>query len=55
MSEMLDHDEIMSFGKHKGKRWGDVPEYYWKWFLGQKWCEEHPLMVNYANAVVEDT
>lgn len=47
----LDDDARMPFGKHKGKRLGEVPDGYWIWFLGQDWCDDHPDLVDYANHV----
>ena len=26
---------------------------YWRWFLGQHWCDEWPDLVEYANLVEE--
>jgi uncharacterized protein (DUF3820 family) len=39
----------MPWGKYKGKRLGDVPDDYWRWFLDQDWCDEWPGLVEYAN------
>ena len=47
----LDDDSIMYFGKWAGKRLGDVPDYYWRWFLSQEWCDDHPKLVEYANII----
>jgi hypothetical protein len=27
----------------------DVPDEYWKWFLGTEWCDKYPDLVEYAN------
>ena len=50
----LHDDSTMPFGKYKGSRLGDVPDSYWRWFIGQDWCDEWPDLVTYANLVVED-
>jgi hypothetical protein len=33
--DMSAHDNLLHFGKHKGKRLGDVPKSYLEWMLGQ--------------------
>lgn len=50
----LDDDSPMPFGTHKGKRLGDVPDHYFRWFLGQDWCDQWPDLVSYANHVIEE-
>lgn len=50
----LSDDDLMPFGKHKGQRLGQVPDSYWRWFLQQDWCNEHPRLVEYANLIEED-
>lgn len=50
----LHDDTPMPFGKHKGKRLGDVPDHYWRWFLGQDWCDEYPDLVEYANVICDE-
>lgn len=50
----LHDDSLMSFGVHKGKRLGDVPDSYWRWFLRQDWCDQWPDLVQYANHVSEE-
>jgi uncharacterized protein (DUF3820 family) len=45
----LDDDSIMPFGKHKGKRLGEIPDSYFRWFLQQDWCDQWPDLVEYAN------
>lgn len=47
-------DDKMPFGKHKGERLGDVPDSYWRWFLGQQFCDNYPDLVQYANLVDDD-
>lgn len=54
MSTNLHDDSIMPFGKYKGKKLGEVPDSYWKWFLAQDWCDEWPDLVEYANLVMDD-
>ena len=44
----------MPFGKYQGEQLGDVPDWYWSWFLKQDWCDEWPALVEYANLIVED-
>ena len=51
---VLDDDSRMPFGTHKGKRLGDVPDHYWRWFLVQDWCDDYLELVEYANTVVEE-
>ena len=53
MGTKLTDDSIMPFGKHKGSRLGDVPDSYWRWFLGQDWCDDWPELVEYANLCFE--
>jgi uncharacterized protein (DUF3820 family) len=50
----LHDDSPMPFGKHKGQRLGEVPDSYWRWFLRQEWCDEHPQLVDYANLVDDE-
>lgn len=50
----LSDDDRMPIGKHRSKRLGEVPDWYWRWFLDQPWCDEYPALVEYANHVVED-
>ena len=52
VSKMND-DSIMMFGTHTGKRLGDMPDHWFKWFLSQKWCDNYPDLVEYANKVIE--
>ncbi len=44
----------MYFGKWKGTRLGEVPDSYWRWFLGQEWCDDWPELVEYANVCIEE-
>ena len=50
----LDDDCKMLWGKHLGKRLGDVPDSYFRWFLQQDWCDEHPELVEYANQILDE-
>ena len=50
----LDDDSDMPFGTHQGKRLGDVPDHYWRWFLAQDWCDQWPDLVAYANHVIDE-
>lgn len=47
-----DFDTVMVFGKHKGKRLGDIPDFYWKWFVQQEWAPEWPGLFEFANTVL---
>lgn len=49
----LHDDSKMPFGKYKDKPLGDVPDSYWKWFLGQDFCDEYPKLVEYANLIFD--
>ncbi len=49
----LHDDDRMPFGKWKGSRLGEVPDSYWRWFLGQDWSGQYPDLVEYANLVDE--
>ena len=44
----------MWWGKHGGKRLGDIPDWWWKWFLDQDWCDRWPDLVEYANVITID-
>ena len=49
------HDDCpMPFGKHAGKRLGDVPDNYFRWFLAQDWCDQYPDLVAYANHILDE-
>jgi uncharacterized protein (DUF3820 family) len=47
-------DTIMPFGTHAGKTLGEIPDSYWLWFLNQKWCDDWPGLVKYANCCVKE-
>jgi len=49
----LTDDSRMPFGKYKGRRLGEVPDDYWRWFVAQDWCDEYPELVEYGNLVVD--
>ena len=49
----LSDDDPMPFGKWKGRRLGEVPDHYWRWFLQQEWSDEYPDLVEYGQ-IVED-
>lgn len=51
---VLTDDDTMPWGMHHGKRLGEVPDSYWRWFLDQDWCDDYPAMVEYANLCVEE-
>lgn len=44
----------MTMGKFRTERLGDVPDWYWRWFLDQPWCDKWPELVEYANNIVEE-
>lgn len=49
------HDSsVMQWGRFAGEKLGKIPDWYWKWFLDQYWCDRHPDLVKYANLVVDD-
>jgi len=50
----LHDDSRMPFGKWRLERLGNVPDYYWRWFLQQDWCDEWPELVEYANGVSDE-
>ena len=37
--------------KFNGYRLLDIPDWWWKWFLKQDWCDEWPDLVEYANVI----
>jgi uncharacterized protein (DUF3820 family) len=49
----LSDDSVMTFGKYRGQRLGDVPDHYLRWFLNQDWCDEYPQPVEYANQIID--
>ena len=50
----LTDEHRMSWGVHKFKKLGEIPDDYWHWFLDQKWCDKYPDLVEYANLTVDD-
>lgn len=50
----LNDDDRMPFGKWKGTKLGEVPDYYWKWFVKQEWANKHPDLLEYAKLVEEE-
>ena len=49
------HDDcVMPFGKWKGRRLGEVPDHYWKWFLTQEWAQKYPDLLAYAKYVEDE-
>lgn len=54
--DALTDDDILPFkkGQFAGERLGDIPDWWWRWFLSQSWCDEWPALVEYANHVIED-
>lgn len=50
----LHDDSLMTFGKHKGKKLGEIPDYYWLWFMEQDWAKKHPDLLAYAKLCKED-
>jgi len=51
----LHDDDLMPIGNHAGKRLGDVPDSYWRWFVDQPWSEEkYPALFDYGMVVVDD-
>ena len=48
MEVRMTDDETMTFGKHEGKRMGDVPDVYIQWFVEQRWRDTYPAMLDYA-------
>ena len=50
----MDDNSKMPFGKYKGTRLGDMPDWYWKWFLDQEWCDKWPDLAEYARLTEED-
>ena len=47
-------DDLMTFGKYKGFRLGEVPDSYFRWFLEQDWSSDFPELVQYAKLAEED-
>jgi len=51
---MLTDDSLMPFGAHEGKRFGDVHDSYWLWFLEQPWAASRGEMFEYAKSRVPE-
>ena len=47
----LNDDDVMTFGKWKGTRLGEVPDHYWRWFVRQEWASEWPDLLAYGQIV----
>lgn len=57
MTERKHDKSKMTFGIHKGKNLGEIPDSYWVWFVEQPWAQQHPDLVAYArccDALAED-
>jgi len=50
MSDDVNDNTTMNWGKHKGKRLGDVPADYLLWFAEQKWADTRPELLAYVNS-----
>lgn len=50
----LNDNDIMPFGKHKGKNLGTIPDSYWNWFLEQPWAKDYKDLLQYAQLVEKD-
>lgn len=48
---LTDSDLMPISSEFKGKPLRDVPDWWWKWFLRQLWCDKYPKLVQYANNV----
>jgi len=44
----MNGDDLMLFGKHRGRPLSKVPERYFHWLIQQEWLEHHPLLVLYV-------
>lgn len=52
MTNRLNDDDEMPIGKYRGKRLGEVPDHYWRWFRDQEWAaEKYPDLHAYAEVV----
>jgi len=40
-------DDLMTFGKHKGRHMIDVPADYLLWILGEPWIVKWPNVLDY--------
>ena len=50
----LDDDTRMPFGANQGKRLGEIPDSYWRWFQMQEWADQWPDLLEYAKLVEEE-
>ena len=44
----MDDSSLMTWGKHRGKKRGDVPADYLLWFYDQLWAKEYPGLWEYV-------
>lgn len=42
------------FGKHKGEKYGEIPDSYFIWLIGQKWIEDWPEVWAYIKENFKD-
>lgn len=54
MGKKLSDTDKMPFGHFKDQELGEIPDWYWLWFLKQTWSNKHPDLVTYAKACEED-
>jgi uncharacterized protein (DUF3820 family) len=56
MGRRMTDDDFLPFqkGKFAGYRLGKIPDWWFRWFLQQDWCDDWPDLVEYANVIVED-
>lgn len=47
----LTDDDRISWGKYKGMRLGDIPDWYFSWFLKQSWSSKFPDLIEYAKCI----
>ena len=48
MADRIPDDFVITWGKHAGKKIGDVPCAYLLWFLEQDWAREYPEVYQYV-------